>query len=580
MLINKWLFTPEKNFKTKTWFWFILSLLFSLFYSYLGWQKAFNGEYVIQDDARQHIFWMLRYIDSELFPNDLIADYFQSVAPAGYKFLYWTINKVGIDPILLSKLLPSVLGLIMTGYCFVLTLEILPLPLTGFIASLLLNQNLWLQDGLVSGTPKAFAPPLLIAFLYYFLKRSIWGVGITIVLFGLFYPTLIFICCGLLIVSLFGFSNWRLSVTRKKTDYLFTFIGLGAAFLTLLPYAITTSEYSPIITVAQARELPEFMSGGRTGFFNDNAWDFWFNGSRSSLRIPSALMPPLAYLGLLFPIIKQRNRIGQRTNKWLKTNPQIKVLLQLLLASLAMFFIAHSLLFKLHLPSRYTQHSIRIIIILTASIVLTFIGEFLLKKAVQKDRLQKTIYRLLALLLAITLVFYPHTIKRFVWTRYITGNETSLYEFLQQQPKDSVIASLTAETDNLPTFTRRSILVSREYAIPYHWGYYEPFRQRASDLIEAQYSDNLETVKNFITKYNITHWLIEQDSFTPDYIANNKWLRQHQPVAEQAIDNLHREKSLILDRARDECSVYKSDRYTVIDSQCIIDVRVTGIGDR
>ena len=570
MAVTDFWFIKNKSFRNKiTLFWLTLSLLFSLFYSYLAIQQAFTNEYVIQDDARQHIFWMLRFNDSQLFPNNLIADYFQSVAPAGYKFLYWIINKLGIDPITLSKLLPSVLGLVTTGYCFVLTLEILPLPLTGFVASLLLNQNLWLQDGLVSGTPKAFAPPLLVAFLYYFLKRSVLGTSITIFLFGLFYPSLVFICCGLLVISLLSIEKKKLKLSNKKQDYIFAFTGVIVAFIVLLPYAVTTSDYSPTITVAQARELPEFESGERSGFFTNNPWDFWFNGSRSSLRIPSGLMPPLAYSSLFFWIIPRRNKAIDRNNL-LKVTPQIGVLPRLLLVSIVMFFVAHSLLFALHLPSRYTQNSIRIIIILTASIVLTFIWEFLLKKVPERNSFQKISYRLLALLLAVVLIFYPHTTERFVWTRYITGNETALYDFLQQQPKDIVIASLALEADNLPSFTKRSILVSREYAIPYHWGYYKQFRQSAVDLIEAQYSTNIETVKDFINRYNVTHWLIENNSFTSDYIADNRWIKQHEPVAQQAIDLLHREKIPIIAQAQNNCSVFKSDRFTIVDSNCIL----------
>ena len=109
-----------------------------------------------------------------------------------------------------SKIVPSFLGLALTSYCFALTLEILPLPFTGFVASLLLNQNLWLQDGLVSGTPKAFALPLFVAFLYYFVRRSLLGVCLTIIGLGLFYPTLVFICSGLLVISLFRLENFRL----------------------------------------------------------------------------------------------------------------------------------------------------------------------------------------------------------------------------------------------------------------------------------------------------------------------------------------------------------------------------------
>ena len=572
MQINNFLFTQSKNFRSRsTLFWLILSLGFSLFYSFLALQQAFRGDYVIQDDARQHIFWMLRFQDPGLFPNDLIADYFQSVAPTGYKFFYWVFNQIGIAPIALSKIVPSFLGLVLTGYSFALTLELLPLPLTGFVASLLLNQNLWLQDGLVSGTPKAFALPLFVAFLYYFLRRSLLGVCLTIIGLGLFYPTLVFICSGLLVISLFRLENWRISIVKSKANYIFAGIGLGVAFLVMLPYAIATSDFAPTITLAQARELPEFQSGGRSGFFTDNVWDFWFNGSRTSLRIPSALIPLLAYLGLLFSFATRKNKAQNLQNpSQLKIQPQIKLLSQLAIVSFVMFLVAHSLLFALHLPSRYTQNSIRIIIILLASIVLTFTWEHLLKRATQRSLIQKLIYRFLALLLAVVLIFYPHTQDRFVWTNYVTGSQANLYEFLQQQPKDSLIASLTAETDNLPTFAQRSILASREYAIPYHWGYYEPFRQRASDLITAQYSPDLDVVKSFIAKYGVTHFLIEDSSFTPDYLAKNKWIRQHEAATEGAIAALEQGKIFVINQAQESCSVFKQAGYNLLDSKCIL----------
>jgi hypothetical protein len=42
---------------------------------------AFGARDAIQDDAVQHVSWMLGYRDPELFRDDLHADYFQSVAP-------------------------------------------------------------------------------------------------------------------------------------------------------------------------------------------------------------------------------------------------------------------------------------------------------------------------------------------------------------------------------------------------------------------------------------------------------------------------------------------------------------------
>ncbi len=148
-------------------FWFSLSLTFSVLYSAIALQEAFSSAYVVQDDARQHVFWMQRFLDPTLFNHDLIANYFQSVAPAGYSALYQLAAAVGVNPLVFNKLLPLLLGLVTSSYCFGVCLEILPVPVAGFIATLLLNQNLWIgSDDLVSATPKAFADLLLLAFLY------------------------------------------------------------------------------------------------------------------------------------------------------------------------------------------------------------------------------------------------------------------------------------------------------------------------------------------------------------------------------------------------------------------------------
>lgn len=87
-------------------FWLIGSIAFSIFYGYLGLEKAFASRYIAQDDAREYVFWMQRFIDSELLPNDLIADYFKSITPIGYAAVYQLIASVDIEPLLFSKSCP------------------------------------------------------------------------------------------------------------------------------------------------------------------------------------------------------------------------------------------------------------------------------------------------------------------------------------------------------------------------------------------------------------------------------------------------------------------------------------------
>ena len=558
------------NVYRRSHFWLGMAILFSLVYSSMALQQAFNGEYIVQDDARQHVFWMRRWLDLQLFPDDLIADYFQSVAPLGYKFIYALPAVLGIDPILISKVLPSLLGIATTYYCFALTLELLPIPIAGFIATLLLNQNLWLQDGLISGTPKAFAIPLLLAFLYYYVRKYLFCTSITILLIGWFYPSFVFICSGLLLLRLWEYKSYLTKLKLPNKDILFAMVGLTAAFLVLLPYAVATSKFAPTITLEQAHNLPDFSLNGRSAFFNSSSWDFWFNGSRSGIRVSSALMPPLTYLAILLPLLLKFKRVFT-LNKQVTT--KVKILNQLLLVSLAMFIVAHLVLFTLHLPSRYTQNPLRIIIAIAASLSITIITQFLLQAVSNSARnswLKQILSQLIIVLLGVLLIVYPHTLKNFVWTQYEQGKAVELYQFLRQQPQDILVASLSYEADNLPTFARRSILVSQEYAIPYHTGYYFPFRQKAIALIEATYSSDLDTVKKFIDRYQIDFWLIDNSSFNSEYLTSNDWIMQHQPVAQNAVANLQQNQIPALQLIKDKCSVLETKDSQLIDTQCIL----------
>ncbi|MGD1921918.1 MAG: hypothetical protein ACFCAD_25315 [Pleurocapsa sp.] len=242
--IYQLLFTFDSNLSSKrSRIWLAIAIAFSLLYSFIILRKAFDDPYTARDDARQHVFWMRRFLDRELFPNDLIADYFQSVAPLGYKLVYAIPAQLKIDPLFFSKILPGILGLITIYYSFAVTIELLPIPFAGFVSALLLNQNLWLQNTLVSGTPKAFAIPLLLAFLYYFLKQSLLGISLSIILCGLFYPSLIFICSGLLVVQLLQFKNGFLGLEKQnKRAILFHVSGLFVAFIVLLHFDNSSSQ--------------------------------------------------------------------------------------------------------------------------------------------------------------------------------------------------------------------------------------------------------------------------------------------------------------------------------------------------
>ncbi len=563
MHLQKFLTAPETNkLSFRTIFWFTLSMTFSASFAIEVLQKAFRAEYAITDDARQYVFWMQRFVDPGLFPNDLIADFYQSISPPGFSAFYQLMATLGIHPMMLNKLLPIVLGLIATGYCFAACVEILPVPAAGFVGSLLLNQNLWLGSDLTTAAAKSFLYPTFMAFLYYLLRRSWLGVGLTVALVGTCYAPLMLVASGILILRLVSWDSWQIRFSRNRSDYLLCAVGLGVAFLVILPYLVESSAFGPAITATEARKLPEFFDGGRTEFFYEDRWNFWFQASRSGIRL--SLNPPLVGIGLLLPVLL---RFPSRFPLTKQVNREVILLIQLLGSSLTLFFLAHALLFKLFLPSRYTVHSLKILMAIAAGVALILVLDGIFQACSRRKLLAVGA----TLAIAALLILYPSLVWKSAFPRahYEVGSDPALYEFFQKQPKDIVIASLSKEADNLPTFAQRSVLVAWEYALPYQVGYYRQIRQRATDLIRAQYSPDIQLVRDFINTYGVDFFLLDRDAFTPQYLSRKEWFRQWKSLTQEALTNLEGDVPPALLSSLKHCSVFQSDRFIVLEAKCV-----------
>ena len=560
--------TVDRKSRSHTIFWLTLSLTFAAIYAILGMKQAFSGQYIVQDDARQHVFWMMRFVDREFFAKDFIANYYQSIAPAGYSTLYKIAATIGIHPLLFHKILPLFLGLISTYYCFGISLEIFPVPMTGFMASLLLNQHMWMTDDLASATARAFIYPIFLAFLYYLLRRFLLPCLSAIALIGLFYPPYALVAAGVLILRLLNWENGRLCLSRDRTNYLFCSAGLGVAFLVMLPYALDKSEFGPTYTAAEAKKMPEFAPQGRNAFFRPNPIDYWLTG-RGSGMFPKSLFTPVTHCAaLLFPLLLV----------WRSTFPLSKqiqssiwLLLQVFLASLAMFLAAHATIFKLYQPGRYTAYSLRIIIVLISAIALTLIIDGVgtwAEKTETSFGMKNLVAIITTAIIAVVVVLYPSLVEKFPTVGYVEGKMPELYNFFQQQPKDTLIASIAGEADNLPTFTQRSVLVGKEYAVPYQKGYYSRYLQRINDLIRAQYTTDRAVLQNFIKTYGVDFWMLDRNALTLQYVLDYGWIDDFDSTPE-AIASLKQGKIPVLAQAMTSCAVFQNEILVVLEVSCI-----------
>lgn len=552
----------------QTLFWFLLSLSVPLYFGVITWLYLLNQDYSVQDDARQHVVFLQRFVDGQLFPHDRIADYFETMAPFGYKSLYWVGAKLGIAPVGLAKVLPILLSFVTTIYLFFICLHLFPIPISGFLSSLILNQHLWMNDDLVSATPRAFIYPICAAFLYYLLERSLFPLLITIALQGLFFPQLVFVQVLILLLRIF---RWRrLQRSTHQEDYIFGFAGTLVAGLVLLPYALHVSEFGTALTAAQMQSMPEYGLVGRNQYFGVGWWQFWFWGN-SGIRIP--WFPSVILVGLGLPLLgRSRSPLVDILTK------ETRLLGQVVIASFSMYGLAHLFLLKLHFPSRYTYHTLRIILAIAAGIVLTVLLDAGWRWLRYRRRIhprlnlgEKALLGLTASLIGI-MVLVPAIPQLFLpFQGWVVGEAPAIYEYLDTQPQDTLVASLAPDANNLPAFTQRSTLVGREFALPHHPNYYDQFTQRAVDLIRAQYSSEIADVIKLIDRYDIDFFLLERHSLNPDYLLNQDWLihSSFQETVLETIDQLKQGNRPALSYLIDQCSAASTERLVLVEAVCI-----------
>ena len=535
--------------------WLIAALAVAAFYSVLALRIAFQSPNLVQDDARQHVFWMRRFVDPNLFPNDLIADYFQAVAPAGYKFIYWIFAKAGVDPLLLSKIFPAAIGLAIAYLAFRLFMELMPDPRGAFFASVLLGQLVWLKDDVISATPRAFVCPLFLGFLLFLLQRRFLPCLVALALQALVYPQAAFVSTGVLALGLIKWKDRRLYFARDRRDYIFFLAAVFIFAMTILPFASSVSRYKPVISGAEARALPEFQRHGRSQFFVPGL-SYWTDAPRSGL-LPNATPPHVFALAVAAPLclIFSRKKF------------QSAILVRAALAATLMWSAAQLFLFKLHLPGRYSQWFFQILFAIGAAATIAVIWDsadnWREQLRQKKSMLVAHAISLGLFVMAGALVVYPHAKKKFPDPSYVSGQPTELYDFLRTQPKDTVITGLTNAANLIPIFAQRSVLVSSEYAIPYHKGYYQIIRRRGQNLLHAHLTAHPEELRAFIENYHVDLIIVRRIPVTPQVARKLRWFGE---IAGEIESN---GRPALLDFI-DCCKIWENNSMIVLDAHRIV----------
>jgi hypothetical protein len=323
------------------------------------------------------------------------------------------------------------------------------------------------------------------------------------------------------------------------------------------------------VTYAEARRMPEFGPDGRVPIFLPSWWGYWVGGNAGIHNLPTR--PPWFLAALLWPVLRhfpERFPLLKAVPHGAPPVPQI------IGAAILLFAIAHLLLFHCYLPNRYTQPTMRVLMILLAGgVLLALVDATLLwaEKSSNEGEPSRGMFTLVvSAILVVVVVGYPLILPMFPTNSYIEGVDHNLYSFIARQPATTHVASLSDEANNLPTFSRRSITIGAECAVPFHPAYYLPLRDRGLQIARAQYSADPAVLKQCVRDLQIDFWLLDRKAFSRKYWHKSRLLRQLRLSAPDEELGIAKAGIPVLQRPPPESVVYKDARFLLLDMRRLL----------
>lgn len=469
-------------------------------------RHAFLSPFIINDDVRQQLFWMARWLDPALYPPDLLSAYAAAYVPNGVKAVYYlAATLAGIGPLLCSKLA--------TGLLFVtLAVAMRGIGATlgdrrlGFVCAAMVWLLPFFLKNISGGLSRAFAAPLLALFVLGWLRRKAWAMAVVLLLAAATIPYMAVVCAGCVCLDAvlarlarrpgpaFPARAWHLGV-----------IALAAGLVLSFNRAITAAGFGPL---AWGRDLvgrPEFTAAGRLDlfplpnpFFDLVYWPFESIG----LFLDVGLGTGIASLVVLLPILVR----GARRAPWAALAPKLRPLAMLLAGSLLLYLAARIVALALFVPDRYVTYTIHLLYALGLAVCLRHACSPLIESRTGAA---------LLLVLAAGLGAWRLGDDGL----YDYRAEAPLYAAVRALPKEARLAGNPEVMDNVLTFGRRNVLASFELAHPWSLGYWRRFAPRLADTVAAYYAKDARAVLDVARRRGITHFVVRESDFTPAALA-------------------------------------------------------------
>lgn len=466
---------------------------------------GFVNPFCVNDDVRQQLFWMRRWLDPGLYPPDLLNEYSRLYVSWGVQGLY-RLGVLAFDPLFFSKIVAVALSAWL-GALFFATGRALKDDGLGLAALSLCWFTTGFMEYISGGLARAFAPPLLLLFLYALLVRSRPLALGALAAQALFIPYILLLCLGALGLHL---AAWRLGlvravpVLRGPADIVAGALALGLAVA--WQHGLTAAGFGPLPWASEMAGRPEFNPGGRLDLLPlpSLAWELagrpW--GALAPFRQGLAL--GIGFTVLALPALG----LGLRRVDWQALRPHAPALGSVAAASLVLYAVARLAAFKLFLPSRYLEYSAHLFLCLGAALALD---------ALVRPRLRGAPRWLAGGLAALALCL--GAARQYGCELYDYSGDKALYAYARTTPRTARFAGHPEQMDNLLTFGQRNVHASFELAHPWSQGYWRTVGPRLERFTRAYWSADAADIRRFCAEEGIDFLVADRRHFAPAFMA-------------------------------------------------------------
>ncbi len=484
---------------------YLLAGLCSAIVFCLAHYAVFTNPLLLNDDVRQQIYWMEAWRTPGLFSDSWLTDYARHYVSFGIRGTYWLASHF-VSPLRFSQFLPGILYVFL-GVCVYGCGSVLMGQTTAWSACAIF----WLMPGFLynmsGGLARAFAAPLLALFLWGWMRRSAWITASGLLLAALFIPYIAVLCGATLVLA---WTLWK--IRRAPEPPLLSRIShwlvlLAAAAITYaFSLEMTMAGYGPLVTAAEMTGKPEFGELGRFPILPVSS--LWYE---IAYRPFERLLPFREFgigLGILCALfLAYACYLGARRIPWKQLAPRLGGILSLGCASLLLYFTARIVLLKLFIPTRYLEY--------TTVLVYTLLIGLCITPLLNRLGRRKQLLLLVCCMLLAGLRLQNEALQDY-------SADKPLFEAVRSCSKDALFAGHPHTMDNVLAFGQRNVLSSYELAHPWCRGLWIKLKPRLNDFFTAYYSQDLETIRQFVRKYRIDYLVVDTRQFDPEYLLPSR----------------------------------------------------------